>query len=179
MRRSVIALILAAAMMLLTACGGGVSDQVLLDALTEAAPTAYELYGIIYGDELPHGDALDDGYCQVSSTAPFKSITALRTAIGSVFSPEYSKILENTAFSGVSSDEGAISAKFVERGGVLFVKPEVTEGFAKPRSFDISAARVVKKNPYMAIVLIPHADGDLEVTLQNVNGKWMIDSPMF
>ena len=48
-----------------------------------------------------------------------------------------------------------------------------------PRTFDISKATVLKKNPYMAIVLLPHADGDLEVTLQNVNGKWMIDSPMF
>ena len=72
-----------------------------------------------------------------------------------------------------------ISAKFVERGGVLFIKPEVTADFGAPRTFDISKATVLKKNPYMAIVLLPHADGDLEVTLQNVNGKWMIDSPMF
>lgn len=179
MRTSVITLILAAAVLFCCACGGGVSDKVLLDALAEAAPKASELYGIIYGDALPHGEALDDGYCQVSSSAPYKTITALRTAIGSVFSPEYSKILENTAFSGVSSDEGAISAKFVERGGVLFIKPEVTADFGAPRTFDISKATVLKKNPYMAIVLLPHADGDLEVTLQNVNGKWMIDSPMF
>ena len=178
MRTPVITLILAAVVLFCCACGG-VSDKVLLDALAEAAPKASELYGIIYGDALPHGEALDDGYCQVSSSAPYKTITALRTAIGSVFSPEYSKILENTAFSGVSSDEGAISAKFVERGGVLFINPEVTADFGAPRTFDISKATVLKKNPYMAIVLLPHADGDLEVTLQNVNGKWMIDSPMF
>ena len=178
MRTPVITLILAAVVLFCCACGG-VSDKVLLDALAEAAPKASELYGIIYGDALPHGEALDDGYCQVSSSAPYKTITALRTAIGSVFSPEYSKILENTAFSGVSSDEGAISAKFVERGGVLIIKPEVTADFGAPRTFDISKATVLKKNPYMAIVLLPHADGDLEVTLQNVNGKWMIDSPMF
>ena len=178
MRTPVITLILAAVVLFCCACGG-VSDKVLLDALAEAAPKASALYGIIYGDALPHGEALDDGYCQVSSSAPYKTITALRTAIGSVFSPEYSKILENTAFSGVSSDEGAISAKFVERGGVLFINPEVTADFGAPRTFDISKATVLKKNPYMAIVLLPHADGDLEVTLQNVNGKWMIDSPMF
>ena len=179
MRKTVITLILAAVLVVCCACGGGVSDRELLDALAEAAPKASELYGIIYGDALPHGEALDDGYCQVSSSAPYKTITALRTAIGTVFSPEYSKILENTAFSGVSSDKGTISAKFVERGGVLFVNPEVTADFGAPRTFDVSKASVIKKNPYMAIVLLPHADGDLEVTLQNVNGKWMIDSPMF
>lgn len=164
---------------LLASCGSGVSDKALLEALNTLAPEAQALYGVIYGDTLPHGDALDDGYCQISSASPYKSISEIRAAIDRVFSPEYAKILANTAFSGVSSDEGAISAKFVERGGVLFVNPEVTADFGAARTFDISGAKVLKKNPYMAIVLLPHSDGDLEVTMQNVNGKWMIDSPMF
>lgn len=180
MKKIAVILILAlTTLTMLAACGGGASDAALLDALAEVAPKANALYAVIYGDALPHGDAADDGYCQVSASAPYKSISELRAAMDQVFSPEYSQILANTAFSGVSSDEGAISAKFVERGGVLFVNPSVTADFGEPRTFDMTQARVIKKNPYMAIVLLPHADGDLEVTLQNVDGQWLIDSPMF
>lgn len=169
---------LLAAVILLSSCGGA-ADSELLGALTKLAPEAKAMYDIIYGDALPHGDALNDGYCQISSASPYKSISEIRAGIEKVFSPEYSKILANTAFNGVSSDEGLIDAKFIERSGVLFVNPSVTADFAQAREFDISAAKVKKKNPYMAIILIPHADGDLEVTMQNVDGVWMIDSPMF
>ncbi len=176
---AVAAFLLILSLTLLMSCGGGASDQTILSALEELAPKAHTLYGIIYGDTLPHGEALDDGYCQVSASAPMKSISELRASMETVFSPDYVKILSNTAFSGVSSDEGMISAKFTERGGVLFVNPKVTEDFGEPRTFDLSKAKVLKKNPYMAIVLLPHADGDLEVTLRNVGGAWLIDSPIF
>ncbi len=163
----------------LAACGGGASDEELLSALSALAPEAKELYSIIYGDALPHGEIGNDDYGQISPDAPYQSISELRAAIGKVFSHDYAKILANTAFNGVSSDEGMISAKFIERGYVLFVNPEVTEDFGEPREFDLSKAKVLKKNPYMAIVLLVHEEGDLEVSMKNVDGVWLIDSPMF
>ena len=175
----IVAAMLIASALLFVGCGGGVSDEILISALEMAAPRANELYGVIYGDALEHLEAGDDGYCQISMEAKLRSIADIRTALRTVFTPEYCAILENTAFNGVSSEEGMIAAKFVERSNVLFVNPEVTADFGEPRTFDLSKAKVIKKNPYMAIILLTHESGDIEVALKNVDGIWLIDSPMF
>ena len=162
----------------LTSCGGAGDDE-LISSLEALAPGAGELYRVIYADVLPHGEAEEDGYCKVSTDADYTSIAAIQKAMSEVFTPEYCQILSNTAFSGISVDEGSIGAKFAEENGVLYVNPSVTEDFAMPRTFDLSSAKVVKKNNFMAIIRIPHADGDVEVTMRRINGAWLIDSPMF
>ncbi len=171
--------ILIGIMILLASCGGAASDDEIIGSLEALAPSAKELYSIIYSDVLPHGEIEKDGYAKISEESQYKSISELKEALSKVFTSDYCKIISNTAFVGVSSDEGAIHAKFIERENGLYVKPEVTEDFGAARDFDFSNAKVIKKNPYMAIVLITHVDGDTEVTMRSVNGVWLIDSPIF
>lgn len=165
-------------LIILVSCGGA-DDNEILSALGELSPKARELYGIVYGDALAHGEVEDDGYARVSEDAEYQSIDEIKAALSEVFTPEYCEIIYNTAFSGVAVEEGEISSKFGEDETGLYVNPSVTEGFAEPREFDITAAEVVKKNRFAAVVRIPHNDGDIEVTLTFIDGKWLIDSPMF
>jgi hypothetical protein len=162
-------------------CGmGSQNDSELLSVLSELAPTARELYGIIYGDELPHEtEAGSDGYYAVSNDAEYQSVSELKTVMIEVFSSGYLQVLYNTAFNGVSSDEGTIGAKFIEKDGRLYVNPDSTNGFGKPREFDLINSRVVKSNRYKAIIAVPYGDGVLDVSMQKDNGKWKIDSAIY
>ncbi len=165
--------------LVICSCSGGVDDSEIIDAAGELAPKAKALYEIVYCDGLPHGEADDTGYCLVDKDAEYSSISAIKSALAEVFTPEYSDIIGNTAFKGVESDEGYIGAKFMEREGVLYVSLAATEGFAAPREFDINSAVVKEKTIYMAVIALEHEDGDIEVTLQYMDGKWLIDSPIY
>ena len=178
-KRLVVWALLLAILSMLCACGAPAYGAELIPELEALAPKAAAMYEVIYGDALPHGEAGSDGYCEVSADAPYRSISELKLAMTEVFTEEYIRLLSNTAFSGISVDEGSIGAKFVEREGVLYVNPSVTEGFAKPRSFDFSKASVLKANRYMARISLAHDDGSIEVTIRLIDGRWLLDSPMF
>ncbi len=174
-----IVLVLAFVMLLsLTACSGA-DDSEILGVLNQLAPRAESLYRVIYTDAMAHGDVGEDGYAAVSPTAEFSTIEEIEAAMEGVFHPDYCKILSNTAFLGVAAAEGEISAKFIEKDGTLYVNPSATAHFGEPRKFDLSDAKVIKKNKYMAIVRIPHADGDIEVSLHNTEDGWRINSPIY
>ncbi|MBQ8510130.1 MAG: hypothetical protein IJ493_09525 [Clostridia bacterium] len=161
-------------------CGGSVNDDELLSALEELAPKAHELYVIIYGDATPHDDTESGSYYKVSEDAVYHSINEMKAAMLEVFSPSYAQVLYNTAFNNASIDDGTmIYAKFIEKEDGLYVNPSATEGFASPRTFNLTGASVVKKNPYKATISIPTEDGSHEVTMQKVNGVWLIDTPLF
>lgn len=163
----------------LCSCGGGADDAEILSALDELAPKAYELYEIVYGDALPHGEVEEDGYAKVSENAEYQSTAELQAALFEVFTPEYCQIISNTAFGGVSVEEGTVYAKFGEDETGFYVNPSATDNFAKPRQFDTSTATVTRKTHFIAEILIEHEDGDITVTLYNFRGKWLIDSPLF
>lgn len=163
----------------LCSCSGGADDAQILAALDSLAPKAYELYTIVYADGLPHGEIDKDGYASVSEEAKYQSVDELKTALSEVFTEDYLAVIYNTAFGGVSADEGSIGAKFGEDGDGLYVYPTATEGFAAPREFDLSGASVIKKMRFMAEVLVPHENGDVNVVLVYDDGKWLIDSPLY
>ena len=96
-----------------------------------------------------------------------------------VFSEDYIEILSNTAFGGVSVDEGSIGAKFIERDGILSVDPTVTEGFGEPREFDLDTARIVKQNRFVAIIAVSSGSDELEVTMRLEDGVWKLDSALY
>lgn len=166
-----------------SSCAKAQDDASIIAAFSALAPKAHELYGIVYGDVLPHEkEAGNDGYYAVSSDAEYQSIAELKAAMNQVFSSGYLEILYNTAFSGVSEDEGAIDAKFVEKDGALYVNPDVTSNFGSPREFDFASAEVLKANPYKAIVSVPVTGADseaLEVSMQMAEDGWRIDSAIY
>ena len=170
---------LAVLLLTLCACGAAAPAIDYIAILEELAPKAAEMYSVIYGDALPHGEAGSDGYCKVSADSPYSSISEVKLAMSEVFTSDYIRLLANTAFQGISVDEGAIGAKFTEREGVLYVNPSVTEGFSTPRSFDFSRASVVKANRFMAKIELYHEGGGIEVTIRLSDGVWLLDSPMF
>lgn len=172
-------LILAVIMLAVLSSCGGADDAEILSALEELAPRAYVLYNVVYGDGLPHGEIDDDGYAKVSKTAEYQSMAELEKALFEVFTPEYCQVICNTAFGGVSVDEGTVYAKFGEDETGFYVNPSVTESFAEPRQFDVSNATITRKTRFIAEVRIEHEDGDITVALAYIDGKWLIDSPIF
>ena len=161
---------------------GGVSDDEILSTLSELAPRAAEVYAVIYGDSVPHGEADESGMCMVSEDSKYKSTADISLSMLDAFTVEYADVLANTAFRGVTSDEGGKNPKFFEQDGVLYVCPSATEGFVVPSAPDLTNAKVVKKNKFMAVVNIPQGDGiedDIEVTLRFTDKGWKIDSPLF
>lgn len=169
------------AVSLMSSCSGA-PDSEILGALEGLAPKASELYGVVYGDSLPHGEEDESGMCVVSEDAQYQSRADISAALKDVFTNEYASTIEITAFRGVSADEGEISPKFFEQNGVFYVCPSSTEDFNVPDGVDLTGAKVVKKNRFMAKVNIPLGEGeedDVEVTLKLVDGVWKIDSPLF
>ncbi len=168
------------AAILLSSCGG-VSDEEIISALEGLSDDAYELNLIIYGDGLAHEEEMgENGYYKVSAGEEYTTAEELITAMEAVFSPDYIEVINNTAFEGVSVNEGMVAAKFmVSENGELYVNPAVTEDFGEPRKIDTSKAAVKNKNNYAAVVVVPSEDGDIEITMRNVDGKWLIDSPIF
>jgi len=172
----IVALFIGIAVM--TSCSGA-PDEDILAALKELSPKAIKMYEIVYGDVLAHGEPDENGMCVVEATSEFKSEKDISDAIDEVFTDEYGRILKNTAFNGVSTDEGGINPKYYEKDGVLYVCPSSTEGMNYTKEIDLKGAKVVKKNRFMAKVLLPLGKGDkddLEVTLKFIDGNWKIDS---
>lgn len=157
-----------------------VADEVIISALADLSDEAYELNLIIYGDGLARAEvAEENGYYKVADDAAYTSAAALKSAMGEVFSPEYIEVINNTAFRGVKVDEGMVGAKFMEKDGQLYVNLSVTENFGEPKMIDTTNAKIRDKNNYVAIVVIPDGEDEIEVTMRNVDGKWLIDSPIF
>lgn len=165
----------------LASCGTSEADeQKLLDDFRAAAPRAVTLYDYIYGDGLPlTSEESVSGYYVVADDSPIKTMDAFMSAMSEVFSEDYIEILSNTAFGGVSVDEGSIGAKFIERDGILSVDPTVTEGFGEPREFDLDTARIVKQNRFVAIIAVSTGSDELEVTMRLEDGVWKLDSALY
>lgn len=165
----------------LASCGTSAEDeQKLLDDFRAAAPRALELYSYIYGDALPLTDEESvSGYYVVADNSPIKTMDDFESALEEVFSEDYIEVISNTAFGGVSVDEGSIGAKIIERDGILSVDPTVTEDFGEPREFDLDTARIVKQNRFIAIVAVKSGTDELEVTLRLEDGVWKLDSALY
>lgn len=176
--KKIIGLLLTVSLLLLVSCGGYDSKE-LVSAINDLAPKARELYSVIYGNDIGRS-ALEEsnGYYLVTDSR-YQSIAEIKSAMKEVFSESYIKVISNTAFNGVSSDEGAISAKFKEIGGKLYVNPEVTADFGEPRDFDLDDIKIVKQNRFKAKVALKSGEETLEVTLQKEDGVWKLDSSMY
>lgn len=178
MRKIIAALLLTFSLLLLISCGGYDSEE-LISAVRELAPKAEELYSVIYGDSLETSAVEESNGYYLVTDSRFQSINDMKTAMKEVFSEGYMKVVSNTAFNGVSSDEGAISAKFREIDGKLYVDQTVTADFGKMREFELDDIKVVKQNRFKAKVAVKSGDETLEVTLQKEDGVWKLDSAMY
>ncbi len=181
MRRIFAFLTLLVCVFTLASCRSSADPAELREALASLAPRARELYGVIYGDSAAHEPISgENGYYLVTDEV-YSSEAAIREALLEVFTEGYAEILCNTAFNGVSSEEGAIGAKFrTELDGSFTVKPSVTSHIASPREFDLDSLEVVRQNAYLAIVSIASASGErVEVTLQMTREGWRLDSALF
>lgn len=158
---------------------GGYDKEELISAVRELAPKAEELYSVIYGDSLETSAVEESNGYYLVTDSRYQSVAELKAAMNEIFSKSYMKVLSNTAFDGVSADEGSIAAKFLEVGEKLYVNPAVTKDFGEPRHFDTESIKIVKQNRFKAKVAIKSGDTELEVTLQKSDGKWKLDSAMY
>jgi len=165
----------------ISSCSGA-PDEEIIAALEELTPKAVEMYGIVYGDTLPHGEADENGMCVVSGESKYTNIFQIKSDLAKVFSDEYLQIISNTAFSGVAVDEGEISPKFFEQNGILYVNPSATENFEVIDSINLDGCKVIKKNKFMAVVELLQDEGnedDMEITLRYTENGWRIDNIKF
>ncbi len=160
-------------------CGSSYDPSELTAAMEELAPKAAELYSVIYGSSIKTS-ALEEsnGYYLVTDER-YQTIAELKTAMKEVFSEGYIKVLSNTAFDGVSTDEGSIEAKFKEIDGKLYVNPEVTADFGEMHEFELDSLKVLKQNRFKAKVEISSGDYSQEVILEKEDGVWKLDSALY
>lgn len=151
----------------------------LITAVRELEPKARELYSVIYGNEIERSMLEESNGYYLVTDSRYQSVADLKSAMSEVFSESYIKVLSNTAFEGVSADEGAIDAKYLEIGGKLYVNPEVTADFSEQREFDLESIEIVKQNRFKAKVAVSSGDDVLEVTMQKEDGVWKFDSSIY
>lgn len=176
--RKFFAILLTFSLILMVSCGGYDSGE-LVSAVKEIAPKAEELYSVIYGNSLETSLLEESNGYYLVTDSRYQSINSLKAAMKEVFSESYIKVISNTAFNGVSSDEGSIGAKFKEVDGKLYVDPTVTADFGEMREFDLDDIKVIKQNRFKAKVAVKSGDDTLEVTLQKEDGVWKLDSSLY
>ena len=155
------------------------SDEIV-SSFKEKYPRARELAEIVYGDSLAYiGESDDEGYFEVSPDAEIQSIDALKAELKKVYTNGYVNIIENTALNGASFDGVIIYAKFAEKDGKLYVCPESTEHFGKPRELQTDTARVTKRSRIKAELTVECGGESFVVTMEKQNGEWLIDSSVY
>lgn len=163
----------------LVSCQSGYDEKELISAMEELAPKASELYSIIYGSSIKTSPLEESNGYYLVTDERYSSIADIKAAMKEVFSEDYIKVLSNTAFDGVSADEGSIGAKFKEINGKLYVDLSVTSDFGEMHEFELDSLVVLKQNRYKAKVRISSGDSTLEVTLQKEDGVWKLDSSLY
>ncbi len=182
MKLKLFGILLAVSAVFLSACGVSQADRdEIISALTELQPQANEIYKTVYNDYLPHSEtANDSGYFEVSPDCVYKSTSDISTAVSRIFTPDFSKILFNTAFNTAESESSFLKPKYIDYNGKLFVNPSVTDGFSPPQTLDISGADVVEVKANMARVIFKTSQGkDFPVNLKKINGVWLLDGVFY
>ena len=156
---------------LLSSCGGSMSEAEVSAVLAELIPASYPLNEIYFGEGLPISDDRADveafyaaagmdndislNYHPVSPEAPYTTVEEIREATLAVFSESYSNYLFTMAFDGLSSvfnenteeqlTQTVSYARYMETDGILTVRMNIGED-AMPlnRTYDTNDIEIIR-----------------------------------
>ncbi len=187
MRKILIFLLAAAALLAFASCGGTVSDAEAREILGELIPKAEYFNEAFWGKGLPAepGAVYDDSkkavrqYYDVSPDCPYQTMADLKAAASEVYSREYMEVITETILEG--TDE--FFPRYDEVDGVLRVDIAY-EGYNLRSKLYPEQAKVVRSGMNLLEVDIPSDfDGepaeDYRVTLVRESGRWLLDSPTY
>ena len=167
MRKILIFLLAAAALLAFASCGGTVSDAEAREILGELIPKAEYFNEAFWGKGLP------------AEPGPYQTMADLKAAASEVYSREYMEVITETILEG--TDE--FFPRYDEVDGVLRVDIAY-EGYNLRSKLYPEQAKVVRSGMNLLEVDIPSDfDGepaeDYRVTLVRESGRWLLDSPTY
>ncbi len=156
---------------LLSSCGGRVSEAEVSAVLAELIPASYPLNEVFFGEGLPISDDRADveafysavgmdndislNYHPVSPEAPYTTVEEIREATLAVFSESYSNYLFTMAFDGLSSvfnenteeqlTQTVSYARYMETDGILTVRMNIgEEAMPLNRTYDTNDIEIIR-----------------------------------
>lgn len=166
-----LSILLITTLLLLSSCGGSVSEAEVSAVLAELIPASYPLNEIYFGEGLPISDDRADveafyaaagmdndislNYHPVSPEAPYTTVEEIREATLAVFSESYSKYLFTLAFDGLSSvfnenteeqlTQTVSYARYMETDGILTVRMNIgEEAMPLNRTYDTNDIEIIR-----------------------------------
>lgn len=172
---------------LLSSCGGSMSDAEARQILSELIPKAEYFNDVFWGKGLPaeEGAVFDESkkavrqYYDVAADCPYRTMDELKAAAAEVYSREYMDIITETMLEGTED----FFPRYDEVNGVLRVDIAY-QGYNLRSKLYPDRATVARSAMNLLEVLIPcDFDGepaeDYRVTLVREAGKWLLDSPTY
>lgn len=182
----------------LSACTKKLSKEEATTKVAELVEASYELNVIVFGEGLEYietEESKNARYALVKENEKYNSIKDIRDAIEKVFSEDYSRVMETTAFVGVQEKFGAVLPRYIENSQGFLVlknnvvldgsvdvngdKQEIGYQGIKVLKYDPSTIEIVKISRRFIEANITSEGGEatILVTLILENGEWRLDSP--
>lgn len=164
-------ILLITTLLLLSSCGGSMTEAEVSAVLAELIPASYPLNEIYFGEGLPISDDRADveafyaavgmdndislNYHPVSPEAPYTTAEAIREATLAVFSDSYADYLFTMAFDGLSSvfnedteqqvTQTVSYARYMETDGILTVRMNIGEdAIPLNRTYDTNDIEIIR-----------------------------------
>jgi len=164
-------ILLITTLLLLSSCGGKMSEEEVSAVLGELIPASYPLNEIYFGEGLPISDDRADveafysavgmdndislNYHPVSPEAAYTTVEEIREATLEVFSESYANYLFTMAFDGLSSvfnedteeqlTQTVSYARYMETDGILTVRMNVVdEAMPLNRTYDTNDIEIIR-----------------------------------
>jgi len=171
----------------LSACAKGPAAEEIAPRVRELCERSFVLNEIYYGAGLPavaSATGSDYFYIDIDQT-DFYTADLIREETEAVYTADYAARIEEAAFTGVTSEVGALLARFSEDGdGNLMQHRDAESILPGKRAFLYDTLTVERSSPSevkvrLAATLDGEKDDDALLTLKKENGVWLLDSPTY
>lgn len=204
MKKSIRVLPILLCVVLLSACGSGLSETEIRDLYASLIEAAQPLNVVYYGEGLPMADVSADAsaedvdaeirvsrYMPVADSAAYADEAEIRAATEAVFSDEMCEYLFEIGFSGVSVTDAdgetqlVSYARYIEQDGVLTVRSDLADdAIPVNRTYDFANMTVLIDEAGRIVASFPtFLDGEasvsVKVTLKKTPDGWRLDSPTY
>ncbi|MBQ4298331.1 MAG: hypothetical protein II771_08540 [Clostridia bacterium] len=173
--------------LLLSACAKGPAAEEIAPRVRELCERSFVLNEIYYGAGLPavaSATGSDYFYIDIDQT-DFYTADLIREETEAVYTADYAARIEEAAFTGVTSEVGALLARFSEDGdGNLMQHRDAESILPGKRAFLYDTLTVERSSPSevkvrLAATLDGEKDDDALLTLKKENGVWLLDTPTY
>ena len=173
--------------LLLSACAKGPAAEEIAPRVRELCERSFVLNEIYYGAGLPavaSATGSDYFYIDIDQT-DFYTADLIREETEAVYTADYAARIEEAAFTGVTSEVGALLARFSEDGdGNLMQHRDAESILPGKRVFLYDTLTVERSSPSevkvrLAATLDGEKDDDALLTLKKENGVWLLDTPTY